>query len=199
MAETALKQAAAWHAAGLTLGVSINVSARNLLDEELPGILDNLTRSVDLPRDRLTLEITESVIMSDPERALEVGRELDALGVQISIDDFGTGYSSLGYLSRLPAKEIKIDKSFVMKMDTNKDDAIIVRSTIELAHNLGLRVVAEGVESKEAWSELKRFGCDLGQGYLFSRPQPAAKLTEWLRQTRALPDPELATADSEAS
>ena len=133
-----------------------------------------------LPAGALTLEITESVIMEDPERALNVVTELDALGVRISIDDFGTGYSSLGYLKRLPASEIKIDKSFVIEMDNDPDDATIVRSTIELAHNLGLQVVAEGVETASIWDALQELGCDYGQGYHLSRPLAADRIAPFI-------------------
>ena len=140
-------------------------------------------RSTRVPVDRLTLEITESIIMDDPRRALEVLTQLHDVGVSISIDDFGTGYSSLSYLKKLPAQEIKIDKSFVLEMDHNPDDRTIVHSTIELAHNLGLRVVAEGVSSQLAWEQLKRLGCDEGQGYHFGRPMPPEALADWYRRT----------------
>jgi EAL domain-containing protein (putative c-di-GMP-specific phosphodiesterase class I) len=162
--------------------MSVNLSARNLLDENLPSTVLSMLQSHNVPVHRLTLEITESVIMDDPHRALEVLTELNKIGVSISIDDFGTGYSSLGYLKKLPATEIKIDKSFVMEMDRNADDRTIVHSTIELAHNLGLDVVAEGVSSRQTWEELKRLGCDTGQGYFFSRPLPAERLCQWCRE-----------------
>jgi EAL domain-containing protein (putative c-di-GMP-specific phosphodiesterase class I) len=123
--------------------------------------------------------------MDDPRRALEVLTQLHDVGAAISIDDFGTGYSSLGYLKKLPAREIKIDKSFVLEMDRNPDDRTIVHSTIELAHNLGLSVVAEGVSSRETWEELKRLGCDEGQGYYFSRPIPPDALAQWYREVMA--------------
>ncbi|HXV75268.1 MAG TPA: EAL domain-containing protein [Candidatus Polarisedimenticolaceae bacterium] len=180
--ETALGQCARWERKGISLSMSVNLSARNLLDESLPDWLKALLESTRLPVRRLTLEITESVIMEDPKRAMDVLTELHKLGVRISIDDFGTGYSSLGYLKKLPATEIKIDKSFVMEMDRNPDDRTIVHSTIELAHNLGLSVVAEGVSSRQTWEELKRLGCDTGQGYYFSRPLPADRLVRWYRE-----------------
>ena len=160
------------------------VGSINLLDEALPADLRRMLSHFGVSADVLTLEITESVIMEDPERAMEVITELNDLGVKISIDDFGTGYSSLGYLKRLPAREIKIDKSFVSDMDRDNDDATIVRSTVELAHNLGLEVVAEGVETREVWAALKRLGCDVGQGYLFSRPLPADEATRFLAEAR---------------
>jgi EAL domain-containing protein (putative c-di-GMP-specific phosphodiesterase class I) len=177
--ETALRQCAAWRQEGLDLSMSVNLSARNLLDESLPSTVLSMLQSSEVPVNKLTLEITESVIMDDPHRALEVLTALNEIGVVISIDDFGTGYSSLGYLKKLPATEIKIDKSFVMEMDRNSDDQTIVHSTIELAHNLGLSVVAEGVSSRQTWDELKRLGCDFGQGYYFSRPLPSERLAQW--------------------
>ena len=186
---TALQQCADWNASGLRLEMSVNVSAHNLLDETLPLGLERLLADTGVAAEQLTLEITESVIMEDPQRALSVATQLRALGVNISIDDFGIGYSSLGYLKKLPARELKIDRSFVMEMDRNLDDATIVRSTIELAHNLGLRVVAEGVEREEIWLSLKEQGCDIGQGYLFSRPLPPDRLEAFLRQPAAEESP----------
>jgi diguanylate cyclase (GGDEF)-like protein/PAS domain S-box-containing protein len=179
---TALRQCAEWNRNGMPLEISVNVSAHNLLDEDLPQHLERLLRESAVPPEQLTLEITESVIMEDPQRAMNVATQLRTLGVNIAIDDFGIGYSSLGYLKKLPARELKIDKSFVMEMDRNLDDATIVRSTIELAHNLGLRVVAEGVERREIWQALKELGCDVGQGYLFSHPLPAEELTCFVRE-----------------
>jgi diguanylate cyclase (GGDEF)-like protein/PAS domain S-box-containing protein len=179
---TALRQCASWNGTGLRLEISVNVSAHNLLDEHLPSELERLLEDTGVPAEQLTLEVTESVIMEDPQRALSVATALRALGINISIDDFGIGYSSLGYLKKLPARELKIDRSFVMEMDRNLDDATIVRSTIELAHNLGLRVVAEGVEREEIWQSLKEQGCDTGQGYLFSRPLAPERLEAFLRE-----------------
>jgi len=183
--DTALQQCAEWRRQGVDLSLSINLSARNLLDETLPKTLNDLLGATGLARGTLTLEITESVIMEDPVRAQEVLSEIHQLGVTISIDDFGTGYSSLGYLRNLPAEELKIDKSFVEEMDRRPEDWKIVRSTIELAHNLGLRVVAEGVQSRQVWDELKRLGCDIGQGYYFSRPLTAERVFEWYREREA--------------
>src|SRR2546421_2386062 len=119
--------------------------------------------------------------MADPDRALDVARRLHAVGMRLVIDDFGTGYSSLAYLKQLPVGEIKIDKSFVLEMTSNENDAVIVRSTIDLAHNLGLQVVAEGVETAATWSRLSELGCDRAQGFLLSRPVPPGELTAWLR------------------
>jgi EAL domain-containing protein (putative c-di-GMP-specific phosphodiesterase class I) len=161
------------------IGLSVNLSARNLLEKRLPETLTGLLHATGLPPERLCLEITESVIMDDPRKALEVLTEIAGLGVEISVDDFGTGYSSLGYLKKLPATEIKIDKSFVLEMDHNPDDETIVRSTIDLAHNLGLRVVAEGVERPAVWDTLRELGCDCGQGYLFGYPMPPDEFVRW--------------------
>jgi EAL domain-containing protein (putative c-di-GMP-specific phosphodiesterase class I) len=177
--ETAVSQCADWRRRGLDIGLSVNLSARNLLEKRLPETLTRLLHATGLPPERLCLEITETVIMDDPRKALEVLTEIAGLGVEISIDDFGTGYSSLGYLKKLPATEIKIDKSFVLEMDRNPDDATIVRSTIDLAHNLGLKVVAEGVERPEVWKTLKELGCDCGQGYLFGFPMPPDDFVRW--------------------
>jgi EAL domain-containing protein (putative c-di-GMP-specific phosphodiesterase class I) len=129
---------------------------------------------------RLELEITEDAVLTDPVRTTAILDRLASMGVRLSIDDFGTGYSSLAYLKRLPITEIKIDRSFVMGMGTNDDDATIVRSTIDLGRNLGLEVVAEGVESEAIWKELRALGCTVAQGYYLSRPLPPAELGEWL-------------------
>jgi EAL domain-containing protein (putative c-di-GMP-specific phosphodiesterase class I) len=128
--------------------------------------------------------------MDDPVRALETLKKLHATGVDLSIDDFGTGYSSLAYLKRLPVDELKIDKSFVMKMESDIGDAKIVRSTIDLAHNLGLRVVAEGIETEIVWHLLAKMGCDQGQGYFMSRPIPVDQLENWIKHWVAPKNPQ---------
>ena len=120
--------------------------------------------------------------MDDPERALETVERISKMGIQLSIDDFGTGYSSLAYLKRLPVNELKIDRSFVMNIERDQDDVTIVKSTIELGHNLGLKVVAEGIENQKVWDILKRMGCDYGQGYFMSKPMAADKLFDWTKQ-----------------
>jgi EAL domain-containing protein (putative c-di-GMP-specific phosphodiesterase class I) len=178
--DEAMRQARAWREKGLPLVIAVNLSARNLHDPELLQQLSGRIRSDGLEPSQFQMEITESAIMLDPERALQNVRLLKSLGFGFSIDDFGTGYSSLSYLSRLPVSEIKIDRSFVIGMGNNRDDAVIVRSTIELAHNLGLAVVAEGVENKQLWDELADLGCDAAQGYYMSRPLPVEELTAWL-------------------
>ena len=179
----AMRQAAEWRRNGLPLPVAVNVSARNLLEKGMPDEVARLLESHGLPPEFLVCEITESVIMEDRRRSLEAITELVHMGVTIAIDDFGTGYSSLAYLRQLPAAEIKIDKSFVMRMDRDKDDAVIVGSTIQMAHSLGLKVVAEGVESERIWCELQALGCDYGQGYYFSRPVPADAFADLLRSS----------------
>jgi diguanylate cyclase (GGDEF)-like protein len=179
----ALAQLRAWHDAGLDLTVAVNLSARDLLDLELPDRIAALLVQYDLPAERLSLEITESVLLEDPVRARVVVDRLAQMGVRLAIDDFGTGYSSLAYLERLPVDEIKIDKSFVLKMAVDENDAVIVRSIVDLGHNLGLRVVAEGVEETPVFSFLRELGCDLAQGYLLSRPLPAADIAGFVETT----------------
>ncbi len=180
---TALCQCQAWHQAGFPLSVAVNLSVRNLEDPQLPNRIAELLKTCGMKAEWLDLEITESVIMADPARAREVLCHLNKMGFRLSIDDFGTGYSSLGYLRKLPVHSIKIDKSFVMDMVVNEDDGVIVRSIIDLAHNLGLKVVAEGVESQEVLDRLKELGCDQAQGYHMSRPLPAPELTQRLTQS----------------
>lgn len=160
--------------------MSVNLSARDLLDQDLPFKFSQILERNGVSAKSFCLEITESAIMDDPLRALSTLEGLHAMGVDLSIDDFGTGYSSLAYLKRLPVDELKIDKSFVMNMEKDEDDANIVRSTIDLGHNMGLRVVAEGVETQAAWNLLADMGCDQGQGYFISRPMPAERFAEWI-------------------
>ena len=183
--DEALRQASLWRLDGLDLRVAVNVAMRNLLDMQFPDDVARLLAKWDVASDRLELEITESTIMADPFRARLVLTRLAEMGVRLSIDDFGTGYSSLGYLRRLPVGEIKIDKSFVMNMHADENDAVIVRSTIDLGRNLGLEVVAEGVESAAVWADLVTYGCDVAQGFFLSRPVPAEDLTRWLLDKRA--------------
>jgi diguanylate cyclase (GGDEF)-like protein len=178
--EEAVRQCREWREAGLELAVSVNLSARNLLDADFPDQVERLLSEVGLPPGLLELEITETTMLSDGPRTKSALDRLSALGIRISVDDFGTGYSSLAYLRRLPISEIKIDRSFVMNMDGCEDDAVIVRSTIDLGRNLGLSVVAEGVESERIWTELRRLGCTSAQGYYLTRPVPADELRAWL-------------------
>jgi diguanylate cyclase (GGDEF)-like protein/PAS domain S-box-containing protein len=178
--ETALRECRTWQDAGHDLSVAVNVSARCLLDLSLPVEIARLLGTFAIAPHRLVLEITESGIMSDPNRALEVLNRLHASGVRLSIDDFGTGYSSMAYLKNLPVDELKVDRSFVTHMCQQQSERVIVRSTIDLAHNLGLQVVAEGVEDKETWQELDLLGCDAIQGYHLARPMSASTLADWL-------------------
>ena len=169
----------AMHAQGTPMKLSVNLSTRDLLDPELPAKFDALLLKHRVPAEAFCLEITESAIMDDPQRALATLNRLSAMGFRLSIDDFGTGYSSLAYLKRLPVDELKIDKSFVMGMERDLDDATIVRSTIDLAHNLGLAVVAEGVENARTWELLRELRCDEAQGYHMGRPMPADEFGAW--------------------
>ena len=169
-----------WIAQGVFLKLSVNLSARDLLDQELPAKVAEIMLRHRVTPASFCLEITESTIMEDPVRALHTLERLNTMGFELAIDDFGTGYSSLAYLKRLPVDELKIDKSFVMNMAHDANDAQIVRSTIDLGHNMGLRVVAEGIESEVVWNLLKAMGCDQGQGYFMSRPMPAEQLVGWI-------------------
>ncbi|HVC07365.1 MAG TPA: EAL domain-containing protein [Solirubrobacterales bacterium] len=176
----ALAQCREWRDSGHDLKVAVNLSARNLLDPDLPEDVSRLLAKWGVQPGLLELEITESTIMVDPARAMEVLRRLHTMGIALSIDDFGTGYSSLAYLKELPVDELKIDRTFVATMATNKGDAFIVRSTIELAHNLSLQVVAEGVEDEHTMSELTELGCNVAQGFHLSRPLPPQEFASWL-------------------
>ncbi|MET0518498.1 MAG: EAL domain-containing protein, partial [Burkholderiaceae bacterium] len=186
LTEWVVREAArAWRRAadaGLSLRLSVNLSTRDLLDQNLPAKIEALIAGYGVEPKALCLEITESAIMDDPQRALSTLEQLSAMGFKLSIDDFGTGYSSLAYLKRLPVDELKIDKSFVMAMERDLDDAKIVRSTIELAHNLGLTVVAEGVETAKAWKLLETLGCDEGQGFFIGRPMPESQFVAWMQE-----------------
>ena len=170
VARRAIEQLAQWHAEGLEVAVSINLSTRNLLDVTLPEALAGLLAEHGVSPDFLELEITETALMTDPDRAMQVVNRLAELGMRLSVDDFGTGYSSLAYLKRLPLHALKIDRSFVRDMLHDDQDAIIVRSTIGLAHSLGLQVVAEGVEDTATLARLREYGCDEAQGYVLSKP-----------------------------
>jgi diguanylate cyclase (GGDEF)-like protein len=177
----AIAQCSAWRREGLAMNVSINISARDLSDPELPDRFGTMLRKHGCSPSWITLELTESAILDDPDNALENLRRLHDLGCRLAIDDYGTGYSSLAYLRRLPVHELKIDKSFIVGMAHNSDDAVIVRSTIDLAHNLGLTVVAEGVEDEATLERLRALGCDRVQGYLMSRPLAVADVAPWMR------------------
>ncbi|GAA4607679.1 hypothetical protein GCM10023107_82680 [Actinoplanes octamycinicus] len=183
--DSALRQCRAWLTAGHELTVAVNVSAHGLLDLDLPAEIAERLDHWQVPARLLTIEITETAIMTDPERALQVVKQLHALGVHLSIDDFGTGYSSMAYLKNLPVQELKIDRTFVSSMTTSERDAVIVRSTVELGRNLGLRVIAEGVEDIATWRQLDAAGCDALQGYYISRPVGPADFDAWLDGQKA--------------
>ena len=185
--DTALAQVRSWTDADRPLGVSVNLSARNLLDERLPAQVAELLATHGVPAELLELEVTESALMTEPVRAQRLLEELSALGVRISVDDFGVGYTSLGQLKTLPVSELKIDKSFVMTMTDDRSNALIVHSVVDLGHNLGLTIVAEGVETEQALSALREFGCDVAQGYHVSRPMTADALDTWLHARTILP------------
>ena len=179
-----LLQLADWRSKGVTTTVSVNISARDLANPELLAMFNSLVDEHNTWLQWLALEITETAIMDDAAHAQGVLQFLSDIGMRLSIDDFGTGYSSLSYLKKLPVDELKIDKSFVINMATDRDDASIVRSTIDLGHNMGLKVVAEGVENEAAWEMLKAWGCDLAQGYYISAPLRSDELVEWMSRSR---------------
>jgi diguanylate cyclase len=182
----ALTQARVWADEGTPLAVSVNLSGRNLLDEQLPAEVADLLAAHGVPASLLELEVTESAIMLDPVRARRLLQSLSDLGVTLSIDDFGAGYTSLSQLKTLPIDELKIDRSFVMTMTSDARDALIVHSVIELGQNLGLNIVAEGVEAAEALAALRVFGCDIAQGYHIARPAPVDVFDAW-RAARVVP------------
>ena len=177
---TAVRQLARWQAHGREVAIAVNLSTSDLTNPRLPVMVATLLREHHVPAARLKLEVTESAVMQDAARALAVLDELAAMGISLSIDDYGTGYSSLSYIKRLPVSEIKIDRSFVTHLATSEEDNILVRSTIELGHNLGLTVVAEGVEDAESLRRLRAYRCDAAQGYFISRPVPVAALEQFL-------------------
>jgi diguanylate cyclase len=187
--DEALRQCRAWSEHGHTLAVAVNVSTRNLIDLDFPDQVAALLAKWDVGPELLELEITESAIVADMFRMRGVLERLGAMGLSLSVDDFGTGYTSLGYLRRLPISGLKIDRSFVSQMTTSEEDAVIVRSTIDLGRNLGLSVVAEGVEDPEVLEQLRRLGCDVAQGYLMSRPIPGDEILAWLGEFTAPPAP----------
>lgn len=166
------------------LHVSINISVFNLKDQHLLERVKSIIDNNDVPTEKIILEITESAMMSNPVNAIEILSQLDSMGFRIAVDDFGTGFSSLAYLKQLPVDELKIDKSFIINMPQNTSDDVIVRSTIELAHNLGLEVVAEGVEDENVYHKLLDYGCDTAQGFYMCKPLPADELSRWLKKSK---------------
>jgi diguanylate cyclase (GGDEF)-like protein/PAS domain S-box-containing protein len=187
--EAAIHQCYDWQQAGLSLPMAVNLSTRNLLDAALPDTIGELLQTWGAAPGWIDLEITESGIMADPAASLRVLTQLSQMGFNLFVDDFGTGYSSLSYLMKLPVDAIKIDHSFTMNMIADKDAAAIVKSTIEMAHNLGMSVVAEGTASQDIWNALSRLGCDEAQGQFISHPFPALELPHWLQSTGWKPRP----------
>ena len=184
MLEEAAKICQAWHAQGQALTLAVNLSTRDLMDHAVAERIEALIANAGLRPSMLKLEITESSIMDDPVQGRQVLDRLHGLGLQLSIDDFGTGYSSLAYLKDLPVDELKIDRSFVIQMHRDNQSASIVRSVIDLAHNLNLEVVAEGIEDERCWSSLREWGCDVGQGYWMAKPMPVADFMGWMKPWR---------------
>ena len=183
--EEGIRQLSAWNRKGLHMQLSLNISAEDLHGENLLMTVERLLKRYQLSAEQLIFEITESTAMRDPEHSLSVLEKLRDGGISLSVDDFGTGYSSLAHLKRLPVQELKIDQSFIRNLDETSEDAVIVRSTIEMSHNLGLKVVAEGVEYQHTLELLERWHCDTAQGYLISRPMDAVAFEAWVWKLRA--------------
>ena len=183
--EEGIRQLSAWNRKGLHMQLSLNISAEDLHGENLLMTVERLLKRYQLSAEQLIFEITESTAMRDPEHSLNVLEKLRDGGISLSVDDFGTGYSSLAHLKRLPVQELKIDQSFIRNLDETSEDAVIVRSTIEMSHNLGLKVVAEGVEYQHTLELLERWHCDTAQGFLISRPMEAVAFEAWVWKLRA--------------
>ncbi|MDI1298673.1 EAL domain-containing protein [Methylotenera sp.] len=181
MLNEAARYSQIWNTMNLHYPIAVNISTRDLIDQELPEKINAIFETYHIDNSSLSLEITESSIMDDPVRALATLDKLSGMNIKLSIDDFGTGYSSLAYLKRLPVNELKIDKSFILKMEQDESDKKIVQSTIDLGHNLGLKVVAEGIENHIVWDLLRSMGCDSGQGYYMSKPMPASDFINWIK------------------
>jgi EAL domain-containing protein (putative c-di-GMP-specific phosphodiesterase class I) len=182
----ALDQTAAWHEQGQIFSVAVNLSASSLEDAALPGWIADMVATRGLPASALMLEVTEDSVVKNVSRARTVLTVLRDHGFRIAIDDFGTGYSSLAYLRDLPIDELKFDRSFITPMTQDSRAAALVSSTIDLAHSLNMQVVAEGVETADAYGDLVIYGCDQGQGYYMSRPIPACEVADWLDQRPVL-------------
>jgi EAL domain-containing protein (putative c-di-GMP-specific phosphodiesterase class I) len=184
MLECSLRQAHEWRKENLFLPLAVNLSTRNLLNPALPDLIGGLMEAWGADASWVGLELTESSIMNDPAKSLRVLNRLHSMGLELFVDDFGTGYSSLSYLMKLPVAVIKIDQSFIMNMMNDADATAIVKTIIELGHNMGMRVVAEGTESKEIWDALKRLNCDEAQGHYISPPLPAHAFRAWLERSQ---------------
>jgi EAL domain-containing protein (putative c-di-GMP-specific phosphodiesterase class I)/AmiR/NasT family two-component response regulator len=186
--KTSVQQAAALYQAGERMTMAMNITASTLLDLSLPDQISDVCKQTGLPSEMLILEVTETEAMRDVTRTMDVLLRMRLRNIGVSIDDFGTGHSSLRELQRMPFSELKIDKSFVTDMANNKDCAVIVNSVIDLGHNLGLKVIAEGIEDQRAWEMLRDKGCDFGQGYFMGRPMTAANLGPWIESWRKKKD-----------
>jgi EAL domain-containing protein (putative c-di-GMP-specific phosphodiesterase class I) len=183
----AIAQAAIWHRADHPLQLAVNISADDIADLRFDARVAGLLTRHQLPPSLLTLELTESGFIEDPNQALSMLDALAALGVNLSIDDFGTGYSSLSHLARMPANEVKIDQSFVQGLESDIEYEAVVRSAIDMGHSLGMKVVAEGIETEVAAQRLRGFGCDIAQGYLYAKPMPCEALESWLEGKERTP------------
>lgn len=190
----AIRQCGEWQARGINVTISVNICARDLLDSALPELVARELKRCGVDARWLCMEITENGVMEDPGKSLDTLRLLDKIGIKLAIDDYGTGYSSLSYVKKLPVTELKIDQSFVRDMATDADDAMIVKSTIDLGHNMGMQVVAEGVEDLSIWALLRQMGCDCAQGYCISKPLPAEKFEQWLAANPVFGDPTIPPA-----
>jgi diguanylate cyclase len=196
--KTTLAQIKLWRKAGHDIPVAVNVSARNLLDEGFGEQVAELLAQYQVPARFLQIEVTESSVMLDPERASRILHQLHALGVRIAIDDFGAGYTSLAQLKNLPISELKIDKSFILSMQSSTADAHIVRSMINLGHSLRMKVVAEGVETADTLAALSEYNCDVAQGYHLCRPLAAEALMQWHQQHLVVPGQRVRVGATEA-
>ena len=184
----AFKHCAEWRKQGKKLTISVNLSAKDLHDPELPDLISGVAVTTGIEPEWVILEITEGSIMTDPELSLEILERLNKMGYQLSIDDFGTGYSSLSYLKKMPLTELKIDRSFVQDILNNENDDVIVNATVNLAHNMGFQVTAEGVESEEIMDKLKSYGCDVAQGYYLSKPFSVTDFNQWMKTSKWQPE-----------
>ena len=183
----AMAQAAEWHRADKALNLAVNISSEDIGDARFDSRVALLLNRHQLPPSLLTLELTETGFIEDPRRAVLMLDALAALGVGLSIDDFGTGYSSLSHLARMPVDEMKIDRSFVQSLESDAEFATVLRSAIDMGHGLGLKVVAEGIESSSVANRLRDFGCDVAQGYFYAKPMPLDAFATWMKDRPRVP------------
>lgn len=192
MLKQAFRHCANWYKQDINIKISVNLSAKDLHDPELPDLIAGVAAAAGIKPEWIILEITEGSVMSEPENALAIINRLHSMGYQFSINDFGTGYSSLAYLKKMPLTELKIDKSFVMDIMNSENDAVIVKATINLAHNLGLHVTAERVESQEIMAKLEDYGCDVVQGYYLNKPLSVTDFNQWMSVSKWKPASQIA-------